>query len=659
MIYGLQEVKKMYRLKIELKSDLCVTSGDGYATVVDTDIVTDNFGIPYIPARRLKGCLREIAGYINAEHINDIFGVSGSADSGSLRISNAVIESYDELLNEVRKFSPQAVTELFTNTIASTAITEEGAVKDNSLRFMRAIDRVLIWDNSRNTTFYSDVIIDEEYVPEFERICKALRHIGYKRARGFGAVKCSLENTAKNIQYEFKLPEDIDPNKEYILEYALKLDDNMMCSGTSSDKTMDYISGQAVLGMFAGEYLKNNPADNIFDSLFLTGKVRFSNLYITDDSLSEYIPVPMVLGKVKGGDGSIIDMTDESATKDKIVKPVKNSYISGNMKPVTVDTEIVYHNSLCNDESHIYTQLCLQKGQKFRGSITADGKSISVIAGLLAGMERISLGRSKTAQYSGCTMISAEISEVYNEKFYAEKNDTLLYVFESDAIISDKYGNISPTIELAKEALGITGEISPASVLKYRTIKGFLSVMRLQKSHIRAIAAGSVIAVKCEKSTYIDRIINIGEKQNEGFGRVRVFVSSKISEGFRKCLFAGYGISYVKSGKIHNMLERLEKQEQMRKSAVEYVRESKGKFKDWNTSFIGRIALMTEEANDRKNLDKRIRGIKSKTRRVAAEDLLKHSESNHYKDWNDEKEYILLILRVVRYIVKQGKGQLK
>ena len=46
-------------LHIELLSDLCSASGDGFAGVVDTDICYEDNGRPYIPGKRIKGCLRE------------------------------------------------------------------------------------------------------------------------------------------------------------------------------------------------------------------------------------------------------------------------------------------------------------------------------------------------------------------------------------------------------------------------------------------------------------------------------------------------------------------------------------------------------------------------------------------------------------------------
>ena len=51
----------MYQIKIQLLSDLCVSDGGVYNSMLDTDICYDAFGFPYIPAKRLRGRLRECA----------------------------------------------------------------------------------------------------------------------------------------------------------------------------------------------------------------------------------------------------------------------------------------------------------------------------------------------------------------------------------------------------------------------------------------------------------------------------------------------------------------------------------------------------------------------------------------------------------------------
>ena len=42
------------KIIIRLLSDLCTCSGETYNSIVDTDVVYDEYGIPYIPAKRIK-----------------------------------------------------------------------------------------------------------------------------------------------------------------------------------------------------------------------------------------------------------------------------------------------------------------------------------------------------------------------------------------------------------------------------------------------------------------------------------------------------------------------------------------------------------------------------------------------------------------------------
>lgn len=49
------------KITIRLLSDLSTTAGETYNSLVDTDVVYDKYGIPYIPAKRIKGCIREAA----------------------------------------------------------------------------------------------------------------------------------------------------------------------------------------------------------------------------------------------------------------------------------------------------------------------------------------------------------------------------------------------------------------------------------------------------------------------------------------------------------------------------------------------------------------------------------------------------------------------
>ena len=89
------------KIKIKLLSDLCTYSGETYNSVVDMDVVYDENGIPYIPAKRIKGCIREAALEMKELNLLDddkyiqIFGKEGN-QSSAFTISNAYIKDYDK-----------------------------------------------------------------------------------------------------------------------------------------------------------------------------------------------------------------------------------------------------------------------------------------------------------------------------------------------------------------------------------------------------------------------------------------------------------------------------------------------------------------------------------------------------------------------------------
>ena len=121
-----------YRLIITLKSDLCVGSGYSYAGIIDSDICYDALGLPYIPARRLKGCLREAAELIGLSdsEICDLFGAGGASGAEGIFIENAYVDHYNELRNDIARsgknfrtyITPQSILEQFTVVKAQTRI---------------------------------------------------------------------------------------------------------------------------------------------------------------------------------------------------------------------------------------------------------------------------------------------------------------------------------------------------------------------------------------------------------------------------------------------------------------------------------------------------------------------------------------------------------
>ncbi|MDR2751670.1 MAG: RAMP superfamily CRISPR-associated protein, partial [Clostridiales bacterium] len=96
------------QIEITLRSELCAASGDGFAGVLDSDIVFDALGLPYIPAKRIKGCLREAA--LDILSVSDeyekayetLFGKTGDIRSGGIKLGNGFLKDYDTIASELK-----------------------------------------------------------------------------------------------------------------------------------------------------------------------------------------------------------------------------------------------------------------------------------------------------------------------------------------------------------------------------------------------------------------------------------------------------------------------------------------------------------------------------------------------------------------------------
>lgn len=375
-----------YELKITLKSDLCSASGDGFSLSIDTDVCYDSHGFPVIPSRRLKGCMLEAANYINVENIGEIFGVTGNEKSGNLRIGNAVLENYDSLKSQAVNSgrNAQQILLLFTSVRASTAI-ENDTARPESLRFMRVVNHYspLCENGSEELTFTAPVEADDKYFTQLERICRAVRNIGYKRNRGFGAVSCRL--TEADLDYDFAISGEItDEDKKYEIRFSVLTNSPIMLPGENSTETGDYIPGTSVMGFFAKKYLEAHSTDTEFEDIFLKNNVIFSNMYIVSEKGITAVPAPSAIAKDKTEDKpNFVNTLVEEKDPDRILKPLKSGYFADGGE-VKIKTETLYHHSEGKD-GILYTQTCLSAEQIFGGTISGKGKYLREIIKILGG----------------------------------------------------------------------------------------------------------------------------------------------------------------------------------------------------------------------------------------------------------------------------------
>lgn len=572
-------------IKIILKSDLCVGSGYSYAGIIDSDICCNENGIPYIPARRIKGCLREAAELINCENTEEIFGVKGNNISGALTIENAYPENYTELNNDILKLkklgysdelTSQKILEQFSYIKAQTAIdSKTGIAKRNSLRYTRVVNQYSPF-NKEEMCFISNIEISECYYEDIEKISKALRHIGLNRNRGLGNVICYVDrndNDINDLINNYNITNDND--KMICLDYVIENITPLMLSGESNEETERYIRGQSIIGALASKYLSlpdKSADDELFYDLFLNGKVKYTNLYITKkqikkDSLeSEYknfFPAPLFINKMKKSK-KLVNLAkadskncfgngeDYSPEHGNQPKKLKNEfiYITDDKKNIIITKpvlDIMYHHSkretyssnVNHDENTngiLYTLETIRENQYFRGSIIGKKKYIDIIKKLMYSSQ-LRFGKSKSAQYGMCKIVKTNEYNYFNE-ISVKKGEKIFVVFESDSIFIN---GINYTVrcdditELTAESLNISYDKSYNKdiYLQTTTITGYNTIWNLKKASFPMVKAGSVISFYLTGDTVIDTEF-VGEKNTEGFGKIRIYKESELPKVFEE-----------------------------------------------------------------------------------------------------------------------------
>ena len=233
-----------YILKIELLSATNPGSGEGWAGMIDSDVVFDEYGIPFIPAKRVKGILREnaldivtafnlsesdIFSDLNEKLIIDLFGDRGQDTSAPLAIGNAYLKEYEKIREWLywakdrlpHWASPERVITSFTHLRKQTAINAEGVQEPHSLRVTRVLNSgYKINKEYRPYQYFSNMEIstnNKTSKQSFERLLalaiNVTSQLGGKRNRGLGKVKCFLldskdhTNITKQYLKEYLKPE--------------------------------------------------------------------------------------------------------------------------------------------------------------------------------------------------------------------------------------------------------------------------------------------------------------------------------------------------------------------------------------------------------------------------------------------------------------------
>lgn len=167
------------KYKVEFFDFWHLGSGTSAGTSLDSLVVKDENGLPYVPGKTIKGLMKEMVIVIEPNLIAKIFGVEGSM-MGSSYFSNATL---DKATRNHLVGNPILIKHLY-NKVTSTKIGLNGVAEDKTLREIEVVVPL---------TLYGEIETDEENL--LSDAMAMIKQMGLNRNRGLGRCKiCEVKD---------------------------------------------------------------------------------------------------------------------------------------------------------------------------------------------------------------------------------------------------------------------------------------------------------------------------------------------------------------------------------------------------------------------------------------------------------------------------------
>ncbi len=500
---------KRKRIEIELLSDTCVSDGGIYNSAVDTEICQDDFGFPYIPGKRMRGCLRECALELNdwgaGIEIGRLFGQPGN-QRGQAIIKSAYIKDRPLLMEAIHQLEGtplchvQNVLNCYSYVRTQTAMEDgSGIADDQSLRTIRVANKGLVLE--AEVVFLSE---DAKLEEDFKKCLAVFRHIGIARTRGLGEIKARLlegsgaggeegsQGQAESTEIGMHAP--YQEGSTY-LEYEIYLDEPVVCKsvGEQEASSMDYLEGAKILGLIS-QRLRESGKSGTFQDWLERGALHCSNAYLAVDGKRLH-EIPAAIFDIKNDkenyrnkvylDKKLQEGEGEPPACDHGLQlnRAKHRYVwmaeDGRMARYSVEMESRYHHSRPKDKSighvqegadgsQLYQISSIKEGQAFRGFIEGGCEEIKQIYSLLAGDAHCFLGYGGNGEYGSCTIRVTGLGKAGAQSMEVETADFYVLLKSSAIIYNDKAMYSTDARDLQEEILS---QVMPDALVKYQECK--------------------------------------------------------------------------------------------------------------------------------------------------------------------------------------------
>ena len=634
------------KLKIKLLSDFCTGSGEGFNSTVDTDTVFDDYGFPYIPAKRLKGCIRESCleleelGVIPMGSVTGIFGREG--DKASLfSLSDAYPEHYEDMLSDLVREKDKILTNyqnvagLYSYTRAQTSLDPDtGTAEKNSLRTIRVVKKGMI--------FESDLMISPEMTKKekeyLELGAELVTHMGIHRTRGLGMVKITLQEEKEEKYQETVRWKFGERNRIF---YSILLKSSILNKSPEGNqtKTQPYIEGGKVLGLLAGALGKEEFQELMQEELIV------SNAYIMcGEKRCSPLQVSLQKRKDQGFDEEdkmeVIDMLYAGDIHEQMT-PVGGKFADPDGHIVDVDTEINYHHRRPEDksighangmdESAFYQMESIHKDQKFGGMILATKKQAEMVCRVFSSMKETRMGYGRNAQYGAVELSIDGVENIENEKT-AELVHDFQIKLNAPVILYNQNGMCSADVNVLctylREVLGVEDLVLDQMFLTYEIIGGFNVTWKRRKPMITAIGKGSVCTFHTDVGVTVKNgeILFIGERISEGYGEV--LFSTEKNRSIILCKECEHATVEKQEENKTNLISMLAKAQCRREIQAEAIKNAKEAYKECfgekeADSVVSRLLQISREQKNVDDMVIQAEGTESDKKRELTQPLIK------------------------------------
>jgi CRISPR-associated protein Csx10 len=536
-----------YKFTLTTESMLLAGSGEG-GVLIDADVVFHPTGFPYIPAKRVKGMLREsteevleIYGKNEADikkTLDALFGVPGrSTYEGKLTFKNLYVQDWINIIDtlehipNVNAFQPDFIKSFFTTEVQQTAIGEDGVAQNRSLRNYRVINPGWTFE----TTFHiTEALTDIEW-NLLQKAVQNLLYAGTRRNRGFGKIKCQIAevneeetqtaNNPSNNENIVKIEVDVTTIAPVVLAQQLGEQNTVF--------TLKHITGNHLRGLLANAFIRNHGLvrenahlNGMFYDIFLSGKLHFSDLTYKN---SRPIPLHVHAFKCDKNQNPVsvfsrpIEITKSLAGQGIIEDGV--IYTEG----YTPKTTFNFHNSRENraagrntehdNEGGIFYYESLNEGQTFIGEITGETSLLNSLVAAFEPTFTARLGRSKAAQYGEVHVALTPQEQDREATTQSYPIGQYILTLISPLVLLNENGMPSPDKNSLLNALPEGIEILNAAA-STTTLEQFNATWQSKSGKYNAYKEGSSFLLEL-KSELSEPITQLGEWKEQGFGRVR------------------------------------------------------------------------------------------------------------------------------------------